>query len=148
MTVSEGMFSSRKIIQQLSSLSKARHLMDRPRRRIDSTITCMYCAAAGGHLSYSRYPSIPFRRLFSCCCARISPIWLIRPVCKCYTTTWGCDNTCIANHLIDDSLFYSIGIVSGSPCIYTTTCSQCSFLFITSVSWTTLSKFILMPTYG
>ncbi|EKM82470.1 hypothetical protein AGABI1DRAFT_34300 [Agaricus bisporus var. burnettii JB137-S8] len=48
--------------------------------------------------------------LFSCCCARISPKWLIRPLCKCYTTHWGCDNTCIANTLIDDSLFYSIGV--------------------------------------
>lgn len=42
MTVSEDMFFARKITQRLSSLSKVQHSMARPRKRIDSTITCMY----------------------------------------------------------------------------------------------------------
>jgi hypothetical protein len=48
--------------------------------------------------------------LFSCCCARVGPTW--SPVCDCYTGSYRCDQTCLERALIDESLFYPIGIVN------------------------------------
>ncbi|KAF6749957.1 lipase [Ephemerocybe angulata] len=45
--------------------------------------------------------------LFSCCCARHA--WVLRTVCDCYGSGWTCDNQCLSDALIEDSLFYSIG---------------------------------------
>lgn len=50
--------------------------------------------------------------LFSCCCARVDFTWMFATVCDCYTKNWKCDNTCLSEALIQDSLFYSIGVVS------------------------------------
>ncbi|KAF5358483.1 hypothetical protein D9756_001345 [Leucocoprinus leucothites] len=47
--------------------------------------------------------------LFSCCCAHVTPPWLIRRVCKCYANRYRCDNSCLSKALTDDTLFYSIG---------------------------------------
>ncbi|KAF9526381.1 alpha/beta-hydrolase [Crepidotus variabilis] len=45
--------------------------------------------------------------LFSCCCARVD--WTWTTVCNCYGGGWKCDNTCVQNALIEESLFYPIG---------------------------------------
>ncbi|KAF7363580.1 putative lipase ATG15 [Mycena sanguinolenta] len=48
--------------------------------------------------------------LFSCCCARVDFSWVFRKVCGCYKNSWRCDNTCLSKALIEDSLFYSVGM--------------------------------------
>ncbi|KAF8635487.1 hypothetical protein AX17_003877 [Amanita inopinata Kibby_2008] len=48
--------------------------------------------------------------LFSCCCARVDITWVFRTVCDCYAHNWRCDNQCLTDALIQDSLFYSIGV--------------------------------------
>ncbi|KAK0463927.1 Alpha/Beta hydrolase protein [Desarmillaria tabescens] len=48
--------------------------------------------------------------LFSCCCARVDISWVFRTVCDCYAKNWRCDNTCLSEALIQDSLFYSVGV--------------------------------------
>ncbi len=48
--------------------------------------------------------------LFSCCCARISSTW--STVCDCYDGEKRCDQGCLEKSLVEESLFYSIGIVS------------------------------------
>ncbi|KAF8968084.1 alpha/beta-hydrolase [Flammula alnicola] len=45
--------------------------------------------------------------LFSCCCARID--WTWTTVCGCYRGGWKCDQTCLEDSLIPESLFYPIG---------------------------------------
>lgn len=50
--------------------------------------------------------------LFSCCCARVDLSWFFSTVCKCYQHSWSCDDTCVSEALIEDSLFYSVGVVS------------------------------------
>jgi putative lipase involved disintegration of autophagic bodies len=44
--------------------------------------------------------------LFSCCCARVSRTW--SPVCDCHRGGWKCDETCVEDALIEDSLFYPL----------------------------------------
>ncbi|KAI0636706.1 alpha/beta-hydrolase [Trametes polyzona] len=48
--------------------------------------------------------------LFSCCCARVDITWIFHTVCKCYANHWRCDNTCLTDALVQDSLFYSVGV--------------------------------------
>lgn len=48
--------------------------------------------------------------LFSCCCARVGPTW--STVCGCYEGSYKCDQNCLEKSLADESLFYSVGIVS------------------------------------
>ncbi|KAJ7271937.1 alpha/beta-hydrolase [Mycena haematopus] len=48
--------------------------------------------------------------LFSCCCARVDFSWIFNKVCDCYRHSWSCDNTCLSKALIEDSLFYSVGM--------------------------------------
>ncbi|TDL27412.1 alpha/beta-hydrolase [Rickenella mellea] len=48
--------------------------------------------------------------LFSCCCARVDISWVFKTVCDCYSNHWRCDNTCLSEALIEDSLFYSVGV--------------------------------------
>ena len=50
--------------------------------------------------------------LFSCCCARVGITW--STVCDCFSGGYLCDQTCIENSLIEDSLFYPIGTVKSS----------------------------------
>ena len=47
--------------------------------------------------------------LFSCCCARVGPTW--STVCDCFSGGYRCDQTCVEKALIEDSLFYPIGMV-------------------------------------
>ena len=51
--------------------------------------------------------------LFSCCCARVGPTW--STVCDCYEGGYKCDQGCLEKSLTEESLFYSIGIVSPIP---------------------------------
>ena len=50
--------------------------------------------------------------LFSCCCARVNPTW--STVCDCYEGAGRCDQGCLERSLEEESLFYSVGIVSGT----------------------------------
>lgn len=50
--------------------------------------------------------------LFSCCCARID--WTWTSVCGCHRGGWKCDQTCLGQALMADSLFYPIGTVRAS----------------------------------
>ena len=52
--------------------------------------------------------------MFSCCCARVDITWVLRTVCDCYAKHQHCDNTCLENSLVKDSLFYNIGLVCAS----------------------------------
>ncbi|KAG7451346.1 alpha/beta-hydrolase [Guyanagaster necrorhizus] len=45
--------------------------------------------------------------LFSCCCARID--WTWTTVCGCYRGGWKCDQDCVEEALIEESLFYPVG---------------------------------------
>ena len=53
--------------------------------------------------------------LFSCCCARVSSTW--STVCDCYDGQKRCDQGCLEESLIEESLFYSVGIVRLSFCL-------------------------------
>ncbi|EIW84948.1 alpha beta-hydrolase [Coniophora puteana RWD-64-598 SS2] len=51
--------------------------------------------------------------LFSCCCARVDFTWTFSTVCDCFS--WSplhlrCDDTCLTKALVQDSLFYSVGV--------------------------------------
>ncbi|KAH9952107.1 alpha/beta-hydrolase [Amylocystis lapponica] len=48
--------------------------------------------------------------LFSCCCARVDFSWVFSTVCGCYAGKRKCDNGCLSNALIQDSLFYNVGV--------------------------------------
>ncbi|KAI0031841.1 alpha/beta-hydrolase [Vararia minispora EC-137] len=48
--------------------------------------------------------------LFSCCCARVDFSWVFHQVCNCYAHSWRCDSTCLSEALIEESLFYTVGI--------------------------------------
>lgn len=50
--------------------------------------------------------------LFSCCCARVD--WTWTTVCGCYRGGWKCDQNCLEEALVEESLFYPIGTVSPS----------------------------------
>ena len=50
--------------------------------------------------------------LFSCCCARVD--WTWTTVCNCYRGGWKCDQDCLEDALVEESLFYPIGTVSSS----------------------------------
>ena len=61
--------------------------------------------------------------LFSCCCARVSRTWT--PVCDCYRGSWKCNQECVEDALIDESLFYPTGVVrSPFPLVCVTTLSN------------------------
>ncbi|KAF8969625.1 Alpha/Beta hydrolase protein [Flammula alnicola] len=48
--------------------------------------------------------------LFSCCCARVDVSWVFSTVCDCYSHNYRCDSQCLTDALVQDSLFYSIGV--------------------------------------
>lgn len=110
--VSEVMSSSLQTTQLSFYLSKAPLSTVQLPRKIDLTIICM-CPPCPSLIT-SNFPLIrlTIKRLFSCCCGHVTPPWLVRQVCKCYSGRLQCDNACLSKALIDDSLFYSIGVVS------------------------------------
>jgi putative lipase involved disintegration of autophagic bodies len=64
---------------------------------------------AGGSCPTVRKDQLNVNLLFSCCYARVGPTW--STVCDCYSGGNKCDQTCVENSLIGDSLFYYIGTV-------------------------------------
>ena len=67
--------------------------------------------------------------LFSCCCARVN--WSWTTVCNCYRSGWKCNQDCIEEALIEESLFYPVGIVR-SPFLFrfaSLLSSSCRFCF-------------------
>jgi putative lipase involved disintegration of autophagic bodies len=58
----------------------------------------------------SRRDKLNDNLLFSCCCGRVGWGWAGSRVCDCYNGRWTCDNSCIERSLVEDSLFYSVGV--------------------------------------
>ncbi|EED85227.1 hypothetical protein POSPLDRAFT_33906, partial [Postia placenta Mad-698-R] len=48
--------------------------------------------------------------LFSCCCARVDFSWVFSTVCGCYAGHSRCDSGCLTQALVEDSLFYNVGV--------------------------------------
>lgn len=48
--------------------------------------------------------------LFSCCCARVDFSWVFSTVCGCYAGHGRCDSSCLTRALVEDSLFYNVGV--------------------------------------
>lgn len=46
--------------------------------------------------------------LFSCCCARVGPTW--STACGCYKGTGRCGKDCVESSLLDEDLYYSVGL--------------------------------------
>ncbi|CAK5271096.1 unnamed protein product [Mycena citricolor] len=63
---------------------------------------------AGGEGPTKKKDKLNDNLLFSCCCARVGPTWY--PVCNCYAGGDKCDANCVEEALIDESLFYHVGI--------------------------------------
>jgi putative lipase involved disintegration of autophagic bodies len=66
----------------------------------------------GGGGPSTRKDKLNDNLLFSCCCARVGPTW--STVCDCYRRNYRCDQTCVERSLIEESLFYSVGVVCPS----------------------------------
>jgi len=64
---------------------------------------------AGGGGPTTKKDKLNDNLLFSCCCARVGPTWY--PVCDCYSGSNKCDQTCVEQSLVEDSLFYPVGTV-------------------------------------
>lgn len=62
----------------------------------------------GGGGPTSKKDKLNDNLLFSCCCARVD--WTWTTVCDCYKSGWKCDINCVQEALIEESLFYPIGI--------------------------------------
>ncbi|PSR79528.1 hypothetical protein PHLCEN_2v6989 [Hermanssonia centrifuga] len=62
----------------------------------------------GGSGPTSKKDKLNDNLLFSCCCARVGPTW--STVCPCYEGHSKCDQGCLENSLVEESLFYSVGI--------------------------------------
>ncbi|KDQ50269.1 hypothetical protein JAAARDRAFT_42266 [Jaapia argillacea MUCL 33604] len=62
----------------------------------------------GGGGPTTRKDKLNDNLLFSCCCARVGPTWW--PVCDCYSGGYKCDLNCLEKSLVEDSLFYPVGI--------------------------------------
>ncbi len=108
-TASGATYFSLQITQQLSFQSRAPQYKAQHPRKINSTTTCVphrACLPSLPHLPIS------VQLLFSCCCARVDFSWVFRTVCDCYANHWKCDDTCLSDALIQDSLFYTTGVVS------------------------------------
>lgn len=67
----------------------------------------------GGGGPTTRKDKLNDNLLFSCCCAKVGPTW--SPVCDCHSGGYTCDQSCLERSLIEDSLFYSVGIVCSFP---------------------------------
>ncbi|TFY58574.1 hypothetical protein EVG20_g8095 [Dentipellis fragilis] len=64
-------------------------------------------AVIGGGGPTTKKDKLNDNLLFSCCCARVD--WTWTTVCGCYRGGWKCDQDCLEQSLIDDSLFYPTG---------------------------------------
>lgn len=66
----------------------------------------------GGGGPTTRKDKLNDNLLFSCCCAKVGPTW--SAVCDCYQGGYKCDQACLEKSLIEESLYYSVGVVSAS----------------------------------
>jgi putative lipase involved disintegration of autophagic bodies len=48
--------------------------------------------------------------LFSCCCARVDFSW--STVCDCYAGGYKCEQTCVEEALVAESVYTAVGLVS------------------------------------
>ena len=48
--------------------------------------------------------------MFSCCCARVDFSW--SPVCDCFAGGYKCEQTCLEDALITESVYATVGTVS------------------------------------
>ncbi|KAI0067285.1 alpha/beta-hydrolase [Artomyces pyxidatus] len=64
-------------------------------------------ASVGGGGPTQKKDKINDNLLFSCCCAHVD--WTWTTVCDCFRGGWKCNQDCVEQALIDDSLFYPIG---------------------------------------
>jgi putative lipase involved disintegration of autophagic bodies len=83
----------------------------------NSTVVISIKGTSAGWLAGGSGPTVKKDQLndnllFSCCCARVGPTW--STVCDCYSGGYKCDQTCVENSLVEDSLFYSVGTVRTS----------------------------------
>ncbi|KIY64425.1 alpha/beta-hydrolase [Cylindrobasidium torrendii FP15055 ss-10] len=65
-------------------------------------------AFIGGGGPTAKKDKINDNLLFSCCCAHVD--WTWTTVCGCHRGGWKCDQDCLEESLIEDSLFYPIGV--------------------------------------
>ncbi|KAG8883573.1 putative lipase atg15 [Tulasnella sp. 332] len=49
-------------------------------------------------------------RLFSCCCGYVNWSWRMSTVCNCHSGGYRCDNQCLHEALLEDSVFYNTGV--------------------------------------
>ncbi|KAF7327071.1 Alpha/beta-hydrolase [Mycena kentingensis (nom. inval.)] len=63
---------------------------------------------AGGEGPTKKKDKMNDNLLFSCCCARVGPTW--STVCGCYAGGDKCDQDCVEEALVEESLFYHVGI--------------------------------------
>ena len=81
----------------------------------NSTVVISVKGTSAGWLVGSGGPTVKKDQLndnllFSCCCARVGVSW--SPVCDCFAgDDTKCDQTCVDDSLVNDSLYYTIGIV-------------------------------------
>ena len=87
------------------SPSKERLLSDKVQRPAEISSTIIACS---GEHPQRQSTSLT---VGSCCCARVSPAWAFSTVCDCYSSGWGCTQSCLEQSLQDDDLYYNIGIV-------------------------------------
>ncbi|KIM87308.1 hypothetical protein PILCRDRAFT_271668 [Piloderma croceum F 1598] len=78
----------------------------------NSTVVISIKGTSAGWLAGGSGPTVKKDQLndnllFSCCCARVGPTW--STVCGCYSGGYKCDQTCVEDSLVGDSLFYTIG---------------------------------------
>jgi lipase ATG15 len=81
----------------------------------NSTVVISIKGTSAGRLAGGGGPTVGKDKLndnllFSCCCARVGPTW--STVCDCFKGKNRCDSDCVEEALKDDSLFYSMGLVS------------------------------------
>lgn len=65
-------------------------------------------AFIGGGGPTSKKDKLNDNLLFSCCCARVD--WTWTTVCGCYRGAGKCDANCVQEALVEDSLFYPVGM--------------------------------------
>ncbi|KAG6329812.1 hypothetical protein ID866_9277 [Astraeus odoratus] len=63
---------------------------------------------AGGGGPTVRRDKLNDNVLFSCCCARVGPTW--STVCDCYQGSGRCGQQCVETSLLDEDLYYSVGL--------------------------------------
>ncbi|KAJ7205011.1 Alpha/Beta hydrolase protein [Mycena pura] len=71
---------------------------------------------AGGEGPTKKKDKLNDNLLFSCCCARVGPTWFT--VCDCYAGGDKCDQNCVERALVDESLFYHVGINLYNDVVY------------------------------